>query len=217
MKEAFTLAEVLISLTIIGVVAAITVPSLVNSYHDKMYRSALKKEFSVISNAFNLAKKYEYNDYEEWSHKDSNVESIYENYLYIKKYLYVLRDCKDKVGCWSQDLTKDASGKTISNATEKGIGNSLVTFTLNDGTNVCLDYYNQSDIKKSFGVEKNLLENPLAIWVDVNGDKRPNRSGRDVFSFVLTSKGVVPSGANNHSANCRTTGFDCSAKYIYTY
>ena len=176
-KEAFTLTEVLISLTIIGVVAAITLPSLVNSYHDKMYRSALKKEFSVISNAFNLAKKYEYNDYEEWSHKDGNVNSIYENYLYIKKYLYVLRDCKDKAGCWSQDLTKDPRGRTVSNATEKGIGNSLVTFTLNDGTNVCLDYYNQADIKTSFGVDKNLLENPLAIWVDVNGDKRPNRLG----------------------------------------
>lgn len=217
MRKAFTLAEVLITLVILGVVAAITVPTLNNSYQDKMYVSALKKNFSVMSNAFNLAKKFDYDDYEDWAHKDSDNEVIYTNYLHLKRYLHVLRECKNEEGCWSTDITKNALGTPISNATKVGIGGNVVTFTLNDGTNVCIDYYSKEDIIKNFGVERNLLEKPLAIWVDVNGDKKPNRLGRDVFSFILTANGLVPSGADNHSENCKTTGFDCSAKYLYSF
>ena len=92
-KSGFTLAEVLIALVIIGVIAAITIPTLSNSYNDKMYVSALKKDFSVLSNAFNMAKKFDYNDYEEWAHADSNIQSLYDNYIYLKKYLNVIREC----------------------------------------------------------------------------------------------------------------------------
>ena len=216
-KKAFTIAEVLITLVIIGIVAAITIPTLTNTYQDKMYISALKKEFSTLSNAFNLAKKFDYNDYEDWVHKDSDNEAIFQNYLHLKNYLFVLRECKNKEGCWSSDITKDAKGNPISNATEIGIGGNVVTFTLNDGTNVCIDYYSKENIVENFGVERNLFDKTLAVWVDVNGDKKPNRLGRDVYSFILTSNGLVPSGADNHSKNCKTTGFDCSAKFLYTY
>ena len=213
-KKAFTLAEVLITLVIIGVIAAMTVPTLSNSYSDKMYVSSLKKNFSVMSNAFNLAKKFDYNDYEDWAHADQNSEGIYKNYLYLKSYLNIIRECKDKDGCWSKDITKAPNGSNASGATARGIGTNIVTFTLNDGTNVCLDYWNESDTKNRFGVTKNLLENSLSVWVDVNGDKKPNRMGKDVFAFILTSKGLVPAGTNNDSENCKTTGYDCAAKYI---
>ena len=56
MRKAFTIAELLVALTIIGVIAAVTLPVLSNSYNDRMYNAALKKNFSVLSNAFNLSK-----------------------------------------------------------------------------------------------------------------------------------------------------------------
>ena len=50
-KNAFTLAEVLITLGIIGVVAAMTMPTLLNSTQGAQYRTAYKKALSVLSQA----------------------------------------------------------------------------------------------------------------------------------------------------------------------
>ena len=50
-KKAFTLAEVLITLTIIGVIAAITIPNLMQKYTKHQYVVGLKKAYSELSNA----------------------------------------------------------------------------------------------------------------------------------------------------------------------
>ena len=51
MKKAFTIAEVLITLGIIGVVAALTLPMLISKYQLKVFETAFKKQYSVIQNA----------------------------------------------------------------------------------------------------------------------------------------------------------------------
>lgn len=216
-KRAFTLAETLITLVVIGIVAMITVPSLMQTHQNYVFTSALKKNFSVLSNAFSMAKKFDYNDYEDWTHADSNTQALYENYLYIRQYLNVVRECKDKEGCWSEDITLAPNGDVAMSATTKGIGGNIVTFTLSDGTNVCLDYWSQSDIISNFGVDENLSGTPLSVWVDVNGNKKPNKLGKDVFSFVLTTRGLVPAGSSNGSENCTSTGYDCAAKHIIKF
>ncbi|MDR1327072.1 MAG: prepilin-type N-terminal cleavage/methylation domain-containing protein [Heliobacteriaceae bacterium] len=53
-KKAFTLAEVLITLGIIGVVAALTIPSLIAKHKEKETVSKLKNIFSTLSNAYTL-------------------------------------------------------------------------------------------------------------------------------------------------------------------
>ncbi len=53
--RAFTLAEVLITLGIIGVVSAITIPSLTKSWHDLQYKSAYKAAYSDLAQALNTA------------------------------------------------------------------------------------------------------------------------------------------------------------------
>lgn len=52
---AFTLAEVLITLAIIGIVAAITIPSLVQKYQEKARVTALKKFYATITQAVQMA------------------------------------------------------------------------------------------------------------------------------------------------------------------
>lgn len=52
-KIAFTLAEVLITLGIIGVVAALTLPALIANYREKAFVVAAKKNYSVLTNAIN--------------------------------------------------------------------------------------------------------------------------------------------------------------------
>lgn len=51
-SRAFTLAEVLITLGIIGVVAALTLPSLMAKYQKMVYVNQLKKSYSVVTNGF---------------------------------------------------------------------------------------------------------------------------------------------------------------------
>lgn len=213
-KKAFTLAEVLITLVIIGVIAAITVPTLVNSYTQQTYISALKKNYSVLSNAFKLSRNFDYNDFVDWQNEDGNQNAIWQNYKYLKQYLNVIRECNNTEGCWSPDLSKAPTGETAMSANSKGIGGNIVTFTLTDGTNVCMDYWSQENAIDDFGVSQDLLPSPLSVWVDVNGDKKPNMLGRDVFAFILTKNGLVPAGANNNSQNCASTGYDCAAKYV---
>ena len=54
-KSAFTLAEVLITLGIIGVVAAITIPALMANYQKMVQRQQFKKAYNTVYNAFRLA------------------------------------------------------------------------------------------------------------------------------------------------------------------
>ena len=51
MKKGFTLSEILITLTIVGVVAALTVPAVMKNYRNKMYTAALQKTYNQLSDA----------------------------------------------------------------------------------------------------------------------------------------------------------------------
>ena len=51
-RFAFTLAETLITLTIIGIIAAMTVPNIINNANQHAYISKYRKTYSVLKNAF---------------------------------------------------------------------------------------------------------------------------------------------------------------------
>lgn len=59
-KQGFTLAEVLITLGIIGVVAAMTLPSLINNYREKQFETSFKRTNSQILQALNYTVQQEY-------------------------------------------------------------------------------------------------------------------------------------------------------------
>ena len=54
LEKGFTMAEVLITLAIIGIVAAMTLPSLINNRRSKALETALKKNYSVIEQVLNM-------------------------------------------------------------------------------------------------------------------------------------------------------------------
>lgn len=71
MKQAFTLAEVLITLGIIGVVAALTIPTLIGNYQKKEVATRLQKMYNTIQNAISMAEE-ENGPSEFWIFEDSN-------------------------------------------------------------------------------------------------------------------------------------------------
>lgn len=58
------------------------------------------------------------------------------------------------------------------------------------------------------------------FYVDLNGDKTPNRLGKDIYGFAMDDRGVIPYGNANKSAYCTASknnssaGFDCAQKLL---
>ena len=82
-KNAFTLAEVLITLAIIGVVAAMTIPTLISSYKKKVVEVKLNKFNSIMTRTLKLSS-IDNGDIRTWDISD--VEKFYNTYLatYLK-------------------------------------------------------------------------------------------------------------------------------------
>lgn len=217
MKKSFTLAETLITLTIIGIIAALTVPSLLSSYQNYAYYTGLKKAQSVLNNAYALTLK-ENGAYDTWGiTSDEEMGSVVKLAEKFKDYLNYVNICENQSGCWA--LTKNLNGNsTIIYGSDRGIGSNMITMKLADGMNLCFDIWINTGVVIRFGSSTNLTYAGI-IWVDVNGDKGPNRAGRDVFVFILDDEGLKPAG-NVNNLNCdvndtaNTAGFTCTYKVL---
>ncbi len=212
-NNAFTLAEVLITLAIIGVVAALTIPSVVKKYKDTQTIAQLKKIYATLSGATSMVTA-QYGSIEGLDFKDGTADDMENIFLAYKPHLHMVKFCKNTAGCWTTKQTKTLSGGDPGN-TPAGLGGGIYTFVLNNGMKVNMDMWGDANAPTNFGVTTKMPA-LLMFTVDLNGDKDPNILGRDVFAFALTEKGMVPAGFANNSARCRTTstGWDCAAKVL---
>ena len=208
-SNGFTLAEVLITLGIIGIVAAMTMPSLIANYRNKVAVTQLKKMYSVMSQAtlFTVQKDGDYSSlYEIQDHNSQSIQNWYNRNL--KPYLKITNECFNKAGCWADTGTKTLNGGTPAwNQNAVGIGIDIVVFNTIDGYAVSLDAY--ADDGAYWGVTVPNKQY-VAMYVDVNGKKRPNVIGKDTFVFVFSERGFVPAGKdktdNQVNADCSKTG-----------
>ena len=221
-KFAFTLAEVLITLGIIGIVAAMTLPTLIQKQNDAAIIASLKKNYSILSQAL-VKSQLKLGFFETWDIDTSgsnpeeggtpaNMKNVYNA---IKPELKVLKECEDKAGCWHKGVTKDLRGSN-SGRDSIGIGSGIFIFKLADGTNISIDDFAPATLNQ---IGSNYNKSTYAFWVDANGDKRPNTIGRDIFLFILTDRGLVPAGID-HYTKCDTkstalySGAACTAKVL---
>ena len=216
-KAAFTLAEVLITLGIIGVVAALTLPSLIQKQQDKATVSRLEKIYSVLSQA-SLYAREEHGDFEDWNIIDNNQASTRENFAYFEPYLKILRKCDNKSGCWAEQ-TQSLSGQKARWSDNYKMGVDYISIILNDGINVVYDFAEPS-LNYVYGLPSYVNKPYIVFLVDVNGNRRPNKWGRDIFAFILGPNGIIPAGIGNNSANCDpnkksdVVGYDCAYRVL---
>ena len=167
-KLAFTLAEVLITLGIIGVVAALTLPSLISSYQKKQTVQQLKAAYSLLSQAVEQSIS-ENGEIHEWNYSLSFAN--FDN-TYILPYLKVIKKCEG-AECITTD---DFHGY----------------YELNDNKYTAIDKsYILSNgmilMKDSHGLGMGFI----VYMVDINGNKKPNKMGKDIFSFYLFNLGSL--------------------------
>ena len=188
-KAAFTLAEVLITLGIIGVVAAITIPSLVNDYREKQTVTRFKWIYSILGNAFTMA--VSENDTPEYW----NLNAPEDMANILSKYMTVSEKCHYKKGCMSQDIKEVAlsgelrydSPADYTNMVKERFNNGIV-LRYNNPHNGCSYKYIHTD-----GKEHTQENNCGMITAYVSANKI-NRRGLDNFVFVVTPKGIFPVG-----------------------
>lgn len=222
MRNAFTLAETLITLVIIGVVAAITIPTLTADYQEKERIAKVKKMYSSLANAMTMVKAQggspDLNDV-----RDDNMADLTDWFdTYIKRNMVVVKTCYNSRGCWSSKGVKLMNkGNHAYNNVGLGWGHAIISAVLNDGTYICIDPLANGNI---YGYYKVRVNNPsgagVVITFDINGEKGPNVMGRDVFISVFTDEGYVP--AYKHATqeqikqDCSASGqgFSCLVKYL---
>ena len=167
----FTLAEVLITLGVIGVVAAMTMPTLIQNYQQHQTVTQLKKVYSTLNQAYRMSEAHN-GQFEYWEKKaDIGATAFYEKYW--KPYLKGTQVCLTYQSCGYREANWQRADGTNASTIVDNATDNRISFYLNNGTFVSIS---------------NL------VYVDLNGPKKPNRLGRDVFEFYVTSKGIQPYG-----------------------
>ena len=195
--KAFTMAEVLITLGIIGIVAAMTFPSLLGKYRRKVLETQFKKSVSVISQAIMQTKvklgsdkfvgycvQYESNEISDASGyvvAQDCYEAFFKNFVSIA-------GNKSGTSLRTYNIVRtDESLKTFNGLQTQGASSLAGLYDVIYLTNIMPD-----------GSFLNMMINEYQFYigVDINGQKGPNRLGHDIFIFTIDKNNDTISFAN---------------------
>lgn len=184
MRKAFTLAEVLITLGIIGVVASLTLPALIQNHQKRSLEVATQKFYSMMSQAVRQYMADEGVDdlrntdltymSENWNF-DNAQKPIYQ---FVKRYFKIAKECDENEKCLANEY-KLQNGSTMDFASYYG-GKAFIT---TDG----IIFYLWAGSKGW----------PMRILVDVNGKKGPNKVGYDLWDMDIFYDGSIDEGSVN--------------------
>lgn len=166
-KTAFTLAEVLITLGVIGVVASLVLPGVVQRHKERATITQLKKTYSVLQNAYRMAQEeYGYN----FVLVDTSTRAAISPKEFLEKispYLDITVNCDETKAFCVPSRRYHYSFLEKKGTNFWGTNNAII---LKDGTLIQIysDYYAA-----------------IRIRVDVNGPKPPNHHGHDTFFFEM--------------------------------
>ena len=188
--KGFTLAEVLITLGIIGVVAAMTMSNIISKHETKKLISQLATANTMLEQGFSLAIT-DLGEVDGWADKDNRLDFIYKEV--IPRYFKVVKDCGNN-GASTCNL-KDY--KNTDGSSTWGFKN-FYSFVLANGMTIFF-WPSSSGSGCSAPIKHSYTYYPgygycAELYVDVNGNKGPNIAGKDMFAFSLWKDGIIPSG-----------------------
>lgn len=204
--KSFTLAEILITLMVIGVLAIITIPALIQSWEERANISKLIETYSILQQAYKMVENEygPYKDYTSWP----NV-GYYSPLGPLISHLRIIKNCESYTqGCSSNDY-KYLDGSDPYYSGERGYEKLAIwyKFILINGASINVVLQN-SGIQLACNNYYSLGK----IDVDVNGaQKKPNIWGKDMFTFCLTEYGIIPTKSEG---SCKLYGDRCSGYVI---
>ncbi len=195
--RAFTLAEILITLGIVGVVAVLTIPSVMKNYKNRMYTAQLEKVYSQISNATSAIMADERVD--DFYETRAGVAAQMANGEYVAGLPYFFNTYFKtiKKNCIDGDEPCAKSGadtyKTIGGSAVGGFSANTYCIQTANGATIC-GFYNPNN-------------KCMSLAVDVNGLEAPNIAGRDLFSMDIHRNGSI----SDYNSGCADNSFGCAA------
>ncbi|MBR1754220.1 hypothetical protein IJ732_05220 [bacterium] len=206
-KVAFTLAEVLITLGIIGVVAALTIPTLMQKTNERETVSKVKKMFSVLTNAYSNYKVDNENNFGEFEMDEEGSTGVFNMF---KPYLNIAKNCgTGETDCMFNGAYSYKNGSIQPQSL--GPADYAYKAILSDGSLLIFRGNPTGDHSPVYH-----------IFYDVNGEKGPNSWGKDYFEFDVLKDKIIPAGVpesndpfDEHCASDNSEGWGCAAWIIY--
>ncbi len=185
---AFTLAEVLIALTVIGSVAALLIPKLIYGLKAKQAKSKFNTAYSVLSEAILKM------DADDIPLKAVHYPNIYvdfyqdviknSNSAHPQSYFKIIQDC-------GMTLCNPEPAYPVGTESEGGfLANNNMFIFLEDGAKII------NNIKVEEGQSpEDIAEHIIVFTVDINGNRQnPNLRGYDIFSYEMDGETLIPVG-----------------------
>ena len=171
---AFTLVEILITLGIIGVVAAMTLPTLIKNYQQKVMVEKLNSTYSTLYQSIKMSE-IDNGPLETWELPEENAEyEVYKEFAkqYFTPYLKNIKECQTFTQCLGEKRYYiDGVEHQETERYAMILNNSAV-----------VSFWGRSRSK-------------TAIYIDINGAKGPNTFGKDIFAFILSN---IPITSGNY-------------------
>ena len=215
-KRAFTLAEVLITLTIIGVVAAITIPSVIANAHQQEFKTGLKKAVAALDQAVQLNIAIE----NETPYENGNI------FYYLQRHMAVVKNSANGYHYGVSNFSRyKHSMKNMAFYTKDGMRFEVPSGYYCTGlrfheSNWCVYTHNYRCGSWGMNLETDKGKDwsagdadPCIVMVDVNGDRKPHPNSNaannpwsenypspwgttytDTFLILITNDGAVPFG-----------------------
>ena len=189
--SAFTLAEVLIVVAVIGVIAMLTVPKVMKNYRNRVYSAQIRKVYSQVSDAIQSAMSDEHlsNFYETkvgkanvCSSTDSDDCTQGARYFLNKYFVSINKNCQTGTDKCIADTYTTLSGATVAAFSPD------YCIRLKTGQAICMEY-NATD-KKTY------------IYADTNSRDLPNMSGKDLFYMQVEEYGTLSDYKDTSADDC---------------
>lgn len=209
-KKGFTLAEILITLSIVGIAAALTVPALVKNSSQAKIGPSLAKFVNTFENATEAVL------------YDLNTTVLSDGLNTIETSLLPAMTSHMTMTPASGSLSYKAASGDTSDTCESSL------YLMKNNALVCMEDADSGAKNKSGGSYKGIKAN---VFYDINGTAGPNRAGIDIFKFYLDDAGsLIPYGSaamqsiysdGKKGSSCSTTkrssdidtSFACTGRY----
>ena len=175
MKKGFTLFELLLTLAIVGTVAALTIPTVVDNYTKTTYIRSLQN----VQNSLKTAITDAFTKERVSTLEDSTLGSSAENFL--RRYIKISANCgTSHANCLASSYK--SLDKSTSINTSSMLDDNFYCITVQSGAVICL-----TKMSPNNGDD----HGNSVVVIDINGKNQPNLNGRDFFSFNIYTDGKM--------------------------